>query len=105
MSTCPTVNRSQRVRGSYRDPSGYVFFREGRVCRAIDDACFETLRKLEASGLLSRWMEHGLLVGSRFVNEPSLQGCLEAEHPGYQRFLEHEPIAPVSFPYEWSFSM
>lgn len=105
MSTCPTVNRSQRVRGSYRDPSGYVFFREGRVFRAIDDACFETLRKLEASGLLPRWMERGLLVGSRFVNEPVLQGCLEAEHPGYRRFMEHEPIAPVSFPYEWSFSM
>lgn len=105
MSTCPAVNRSQRVRGSYRDPSGYVFFREGRVFRAIDDACFETLSKLETSGLLARWVERGLLVNSRFVNEPSLRGCLEAEHPGYHRFLEHEPISPVSFPYEWSFSM
>ncbi|GAB6185398.1 class I SAM-dependent methyltransferase [Thermopirellula anaerolimosa] len=105
MSTCLSVSHSQRVRGSYRDPSGYVFFRGGRVFRAIDEPCFETLQRLEAAGLLSRWMDRRLLVNSRFVNEPALKGQLEAEHPGYHRFLEHERISPVSFPYEWSFSM
>ncbi len=105
MSTCPSLSRSQRVAGSFRDPSGYVFYRDGRVFRAIDEPCYEILCNLEASGLLARWTLANRVVSTRFVSERGLRGALEEEHPGYRRFLEHEPISPVSFPYEWSFSM
>jgi hypothetical protein len=96
---------SCRVAGSFRDPSGYVFQRGSRVYRAVNPSCHRVLQDLAATGLLRRLIDDGLLVSTRFVECPQLRSNLAAENPGYRDFLEHEPVVPITYPYEWSVSM
>jgi len=72
---------------------------------AIDEATAGHLRALEQAGVLSRLMESGAVVSSRFVDDPSLRAELAAEHAPFGVFLEHDLIPTLSFPYEWSLSM
>ena len=94
-----------RIAGSFRDPSGFVFRHQGRIFRAVDPATADLLRDLEVRGHLARWIQEGLLVGTRFVADAALLHELSALHPGFGAFLEHDEIAPVTYPYEWSTSM
>lgn len=94
-----------RVSGSFRDPSGYVFQHAGRIFRALDRAAADLLRGLDAQGHLARWAQEGLVVGTRFVTDSGLLLELAAAHPGFDSFLEHDRIAPITYPYEWSTSM
>ncbi len=97
--------RVQSIAGSFRDPSGHVFLRDGHVFRAVDDACHSTLRELDAAGLLGELVRDNRVVATEFINDPALAEALAAEHPGYRRFLRHERIEPVTYPYEWTVSM
>ena len=94
-----------RISGSFRDPSGFVFQHGGRVFRALDATSAGLIRTLVADGHLARWIREGLVVGTRFVEEPGLQAELDAAHPGFAAFLEHDRIEPITYPYEWSTSM
>lgn len=94
-----------RVAGSFRDPSGYVFHHGDRIFRALDATAAELLRGLDTQGHLARWVQEGLLVGTRFVTDVSLLAELNAAHPGFAAFLEHDRIAPITYPYEWSLAM
>ena len=105
MSTATSLPQSERIGGSYRDPSGYVFTRGGEVYRAIDDQCFQTLETLYARGLLRKLIEQRLLVPTHVVEDRHLAAVLRTEHPGFGHFLRHERIFPVTYPYEWSSTM
>ncbi|MGD9782685.1 MAG: class I SAM-dependent methyltransferase [Kiritimatiellia bacterium] len=94
-----------RDSGSFRDPSGYVFQHRGRVFRALDSAAAGLLRDLVAQGHLARWIAEGLVVETRFVDDPALLAELNAAHPAFSAFLEHDRISPITYPYEWSTSM
>ena len=100
-----TESASQRDGGSFRDPSGYVFRRGRRIYRAIDESCFQILRQLGEKGVLQRLTSEKLSVGTRFVDDAEETEALSAEHPSYGHFLEHDLISPITYPYEWSFSM
>jgi SAM-dependent methyltransferase len=91
--------------GSFRDPSGYVFRRDGSLLRALRPDAHALLRELQRSGTLDRLIGDGLIAGTRFVEEPARVSALRAEHPGFEYFLEHDEIRPVTHPYEWSVSM
>jgi SAM-dependent methyltransferase len=95
---------STRITASFRDPSGFVFERDGTVFRAIDRECAETLQSLAGSGLFGRLQQEGSIVGTRFVPNPYRQ-WLQADFPGYENFLEHDRVRHLTFPFEWSFSM
>ena len=94
-----------RISGSFRDPSGYVFQHGNRIFRALDAAAQDLLRTLELQGHLARWAREGLVVGTRFVEDPPLLAELNAAHPGFSAFLEHDRIDPITYPYEWSTAM
>ena len=94
-----------RVEGSFRDPSGYVFQREGRIFRAIDDECARVLREISDAGQLARLIDSKSIVDTSFVSDSELNSQLAAEQPGYEDFLEHEVLSTITFPYEWSISM
>jgi SAM-dependent methyltransferase len=96
---------STRDAGSFRDPSGYVFRRDGRVFRAVDGACAGILHGLADSGTLARLIDDGLVVRTVPVTDPELTRALAAEHAGFERFFEHEPIDPITYPYCWTVSM
>ena len=94
-----------RDSGSFRDPSGYVFQHQGRIFRALDGGAAALLKELDAQGHLARWIREGLVVGTRFVEDPALVAALTAAHPGFAAFAEHDRIDPITYPYEWSVSM
>jgi hypothetical protein len=88
---------SERLDGSYRDPSGYLFRREGELYRAVSADYAGDYDALLASGLYDALVAEKLLVSHREVS-PSL-----ALEPGTYRVLRPEPIPFVSYPYEWCF--
>lgn len=98
-------SRSQRVSGSFRDPSGYVFRKGDRVFRAIDAESARTLQLIQDRGLLDSLNGDGLLVRTSFVQNPDDIRALAKENPGYSVFLEHESVERISFPYEWTIGM
>ncbi len=98
-------DNTTRVAGSFRDPSGYVFFRQDEVFRAIDDSCHQTLRDLADARLLDELAKEGVIVGTQFVEDPGLIETLQAEHSGFAHFLRHETLRRITYPYEWSISM
>ena len=94
-----------RIPGSFRDPSGYVFLHRGRVFRAIDAECRDTLEHLTRTSVLTRLMQSGAVVHTRFVEDRALLAELEDAHGPHAAFLEHDRIAHITYPYEWSLSM
>jgi len=102
----PHLSPSRRQAGSFRDPAGYVFCREGALFRAVGGECREVLSRLTEGGLLTRLMERGQIVPTGWVAEESpLCADLRRENPGFDHFLAHERLPRLAFPYEWSFSM
>ena len=92
----------QRVAGSFRDPSGFVFFRDDEVYRSIDQDCCEVLMELADQGKIEEWVERNVIVGTEFVQPGDLLSELRAELPDAHEFLRHEPIQLVTYPYELS---
>ena len=107
--TTTAVQLSERVSrrdgGSFRDPSGYVFHRDGAVYRALTERAYEDVVALTASGLLQRLQQERLIVPTRYVDSPDLAAALACENPGYAHFLHHDRISPITYPYEWTASM
>jgi len=83
--------------GSFRDPAGFVFQREGRLYRQVNRVGAADYDHLMASGLYARLVERGLLVAHEEVAEPI------AEPSIHHRTLRPERVPFVSYPYEWCF--
>jgi ribosomal protein L11 methylase PrmA len=87
-----------REGGSYRDPSGFVYRRDGVLYRQIAPSFADDWDAFEASGLRARLVEEAILVGHE---EAPLE--LAATGPVH-RVIRPEPIPFISYPYEWTFS-
>ena len=94
-----------RFAGSFRDPSGYVFRREGRIFRAVDEPYRDLLGEMEEAGLLERLIQQNAVVRSRFVDDAELARTLAGENRPFTHFIEHDVLRRITFPYEWSVSM
>ena len=92
------------IASSFRDPSGHVFLHEERVFRAISAEFRRVWEDLCEGRLIGELERDGRFVKTRTVESP-LREKLTAEHPGFTHFLEHDRIAPLTYPYEWSVSM
>jgi SAM-dependent methyltransferase len=96
---------SRRDGGSFRDPSGYVFHRAGAVYRALSETAYADVVELHESGLLRDLQAKQLVVGTAVVEDVRELETLTRENPGYRRFLRHDRIEPITYPYEWTVSM
>ncbi len=85
--------------GSFRDPGGQVFVRDGRVFRTVNAPAAEDFDHVEASGLMDGLVGDGLVVESRKVSDD----VLGIESPGLRHVLEHPRLPFISYPYEWPF--
>lgn len=92
---------AEPVSGSFRDPSGSVFRREGRIFRTIMRRAVDDFERVRATGLLDKLAGDDALVAWREVERPN---WLVDETGRIARVLEHEPLAFISHPYEWSFA-
>lgn len=93
-----------RLAASFRDPDGYVFRHAERIFRALGSGFVPILNDIEPNGLLTSLVQDGLIVPTTRVGEP-LKAELLASHLDSLEFVEHESIAPITYPYEWSLSM
>jgi hypothetical protein len=83
---------------SFRDPSGFVFRRDGILYRQVQPLGAADWEALRSSGLLSRLVADGLLVDHEDagVEAAAIAGAVAVIRP---RLLDF-----ISYPYEWSFS-
>jgi len=84
---------------SFRDPSGFIFVRDGELLRQINEAYRDDFELLSSSGLLEKLWSQGLMVKS----EEADLGLAAA--PSAIAILKPERLPFISHPYEWSFGM
>jgi hypothetical protein len=89
---------AEAVPGSFRDPAGSVFLREGVLYRQVNHVYQADYEALMGSGLYAALTEQGLLVRHQEVpdTEPLDGEALVVLRP--------DRVGFVSYPYEWCFS-
>lgn len=83
---------------SFRDPSGFLFERSGRLLRQVNTVYQHDYERLMKSGLYRRLVDAGLLVAHEETNDAP------ADPVTAYRVIAPERVDFVSYPYEWSFS-
>ncbi len=86
-----------RVAASFRDPSGFLFTREGELYRQVNQAYQGDYDLLMSSGLYAHLVKNGLLI-------PHEETAVEPALPELSyRVIRPERVGFISYPYEWSF--
>ena len=94
----PLISPSNRLPASFRDPSGFVFTRDGQLYRQVNRVYQPHYDRLVSSGLLAHLVKNQMMVDSPEVSvEPPLPDLA-------YRVLAPERVPVLSYPYEWSFS-
>ncbi|RME86740.1 MAG: SAM-dependent methyltransferase [Anaerolineae bacterium] len=89
--------RQGRLGASFRDPSGFLFIRDGILYRQVNRAYARDYDRLMESGLYERLVKAGFLVPHTEVDvEP-----MDASRA--YKVIRPERIPFVSYPYEWTF--
>jgi ribosomal protein L11 methylase PrmA len=92
------MSNPNKLAASFRDPSGFMFRKDGVLFRQINLHYREPYDRLVASGLMDQLWKSGLLVKSEEVQvEPA------APEIAY-KVIKPEELPFISYPYEWSFS-
>lgn len=84
---------------SYRDPSGFIFEKNGIIYRQVNNNFKDDFDFFISSGCYEALTEKGLLISHETITE-NLTGAA-----GHYCTLKPEQIGFVSYPYEWSFDM
>lgn len=84
---------------SYRDPSGFLFYKEGVLYRQVNQVFKNEFDQFINSGLYQHLAEQQLLV-----SHIAIDGNLTGTANWYQT-LKPEVVPFISYPYEWSFDM
>ena len=92
------MSKNGKVAASFRDPSGFLFFRDGDLYRQVNRVYAGNYTHLMESGLYERLLKAGLLIPHCEVN------VKPAEPTQAYKVIQPERVPFVSYPYEWSFS-
>lgn len=85
--------------GSFRDPSGHVFCKDGRIYRSIFEPGVKDFEAARNAGIYDKLIEAKLLLPHDEVNPDGLAS------EGTVHCLSHPRLPMISYPWEWSFSM
>jgi len=92
------TNISEDIASSFRDPSGFLFKRDGLLYRQVNVIYKENYEHLMTSGLYRALVDAGLLISHEEVDaEP-------AQPDRAYRIIKPELIEFISCPYEWCFT-
>jgi hypothetical protein len=92
------LEKNQNVFGSFRDPSGFIFCRDGSIFRQINLFYKQDYDFLIKSGLYKDLTESGLLI-------PHEESDVVGPAPvNLYKVIKPEKIPFISYPYEWCFS-
>ncbi len=83
--------------GSYRDPSGSVFFCDGEVYRTISKDSLGIIKKLLEEDFLKKFVSEGKVIRTSLKSNDF--------NVSADFVLHHEKIPFINYPYEWSFGM
>ena len=83
---------------SFRDPSGYIFTRDGNVYRQINPGARADYERLVSSGLYEALVKTGDLVSHEEVD-----ASLSPDGRAF-RVIRPDRVGFISYPYEWCFS-
>jgi hypothetical protein len=86
------------IGASFRDPSGFIYERDGQIYREVNRSYAADYDQLMSSGLYEVLTSKHLLVSHEEV-EPV--GAADADH---YKTLRPEQVPFISYPYEWCFS-
>lgn len=86
------------IHGSFRDPSGSLFYQNGSFYRQINIGYKENYDYLMNSGLYNALVEAELLIPHKEVDIEYI------EPDKVYKTIKPEPLPFISYPYEWSFS-
>lgn len=84
-----------RIPGSFRDPAGFVYRRDGRLLRQVDRSHAATWDEVVASGLFDALWDRGLLVRHTEVD-------LSLGDDRAHVVIAPEEIPTISHPHEWA---
>jgi len=91
-------SNQRALAASFRDPSGFLFWRNDVLYRQINRSYKNEYEKLMDSGLYKSLTDRGLLIPHEEVTEEALQ-------PGYAyKVIRPKRLGFVSYPFEWCFS-
>ncbi|MCX6357436.1 MAG: SAM-dependent methyltransferase, partial [Candidatus Aureabacteria bacterium] len=94
----PTGDQLNRIPASFRDPSGFLFLKEGVLYRQINPAYRAHYEQLMNSGLYKALTDAGLLIPH------AVSGPRGSDTPPGAIVIRPEMVPFVSYPYEWCFS-
>ena len=92
------MRTTERIPGSFRDPSGFLFVRDGAVHRQINESYRHHYDLLVGSGLYEHLVRAGLLLAHE--ETPHVPPSADDAY----RVIRPEQLDFVSYPYEWCFS-
>ena len=84
--------------GSFRDPCGFLFYRDGSIYRQINAIYKEDYDHLINSGLYKTLVDENLLIPHEEVNVSA------PEPEKAYKIIKPEPVPFISYPYEWCFA-
>jgi hypothetical protein len=87
-----------RLPASFRDPSGFLFKKDGVLYRQVNLVYKENYDHLMGSGLYRALVEDNLLIPHEEVDLPPPVPAIS------HKIIKPEPIPFISYPYEWCFS-
>lgn len=90
--------QAERSGASFRDPSGFLFTRDGVLYRQVNKAYQQAYEKLMSGGVYHSLTLQGMLIRHEEVDAPAADPALA------YRVIRPEEVPFISYPYEWSFS-
>jgi len=93
------MQQTQPLPSSYRDPSGFMFEKNGSLYRQVNKIFKDDFDHFVSSGCYDHLVKKGLLIPHEEVNE----NLSEADH--WYKTLKPQMVPFISYPYEWSFDM
>ena len=87
---------TERVAGSFRDPAGFLFSRDGVLYRQVNTSFRSAYDALKSTGLYEALVERELLIPHDEVDVPPAEPSTAAV------VIQPERVPFISYPFEWS---
>ena len=103
MRTMTTQATKGQLSASFRDPSGFLFSRDGVLYRQVNRKYEQEYTRLMQSGLYEKLTKVGLLIPHAEVDQPTIEFDLVPSRETVYKVIQPERVPFISYPYEWSF--
>ncbi|MBV6494575.1 MAG: hypothetical protein LDLANPLL_02608 [Turneriella sp.] len=85
--------------GSFRDPAGYIFWKNGKIYRFVAHSYKEHYNYLFSSGLYNYLVDEGFLIEHKEIPVKNFSTQKNA-----YKIISPQKIGIITYPYEWCFS-